>query len=508
MKKGLIISVIVLSLMLGCATNKDVSARLGQRELTVLHINDFHASFDPHKMYALEGAPMGGGIQVLSGYLNHYKKDKNTMFVIAGDMFQGSVIDVLTKGEAVVDVLNQTGLDVVTLGNHEMDHGIERCREVMDKANFAVVSANLKEIETGKAVAKSKSIIIEKNGMKILVIGLITRDKDGKELEVTNYLEAVQNVTKTENSKVDFTIVLTHIGYKEDVELAKKLTPKEGVDLIVGGHTHTVLQQADVVNGIPIVQAGANCDYLGKIVCQINTDNNTLISSESQLIPVVAGKYENDKNVVAVVEKYNAMAGDEIEAVIAHLGAPLLHPSRIEETELGNFACDVLLEYFDVDLAFQNSGGLRRPIPKEVRLKHVLESFPFGNTFMRFDITGKQLRVVLENNAKSDDWYQMPKTLAYTFDSKKPEGARVISIKFKGKEITDDQVFSAVTNNYVWNKKDGQKYLGMNNKELIANGNFKAILDLDKNIYINYLKKHEGNMPSFAKSSRIVDVAK
>ncbi len=100
----------------------------------------------------------------------------------------------------------------------------------------------------------------------------------------------------------------------------------------------------------------------------------------------------------------------------------------------------------------------------------------------------------------------MPKTLTYQLDSSKPDGQRVVSIKFKGADITDDQVFTAVTNNYVWGK--GKKYLGQDTDDLVANGGHEAVLDLDKNIYIEYLKAHKGNMPDFAISQRIVDIAK
>jgi len=484
----------------------------GTKELTILHVNDFHASFLPHKMYALEGRPMGGGSTALSGYLNHYRQNYNALFFIAGDVFQGSVIDVLTKGEAVVEVLNELNLDVMALGNHEFDFGVDRYKEMLAKMDYPVIAANAYEKRPHKLLAKTSHLIMEKNGVKILVIGLLTdllnsSESLSKEMYVSDPYEETVKITN-KYKDVDLTILLTHIGFSEDKELAARLSEKDGVDLIIGGHSHTVLKQASVVNNIPIFHAGANTDYLGNIMLKVDTDANKLVSYQSSLVPVLVGKYEPTPTVVALVGKYNKMASEKMDIVISGLNQPLLHPSRTEETELGNFACDALLDYFKTDLAFQNSGGLRKPIPTEVKLRHVLETFPFGNTFVKFTLTGKQLKLLLENNAKStnDDWYQMPKTLKYQLDSSKPDGQRVVSIKFKCIDITDDQVFTAVTNNYVWGK--GKQYLGQDTADLIANGGHEAVLDLDKNIYIDYLKAHKGNMPDFAISQRIVDIAK
>ena len=482
-----------------------------EKSLTVLHVNDVHSSFDPHKLYnvpGIDGTPMGGGMLVLSGYLNHYRQDDDVLFMIAGDVFQGSLVDVLTEGQGNVDVLNELMPDVYTIGNHELDHGLARYKQMQAKMEFPVVSANVFEAKSGDLLAKQKSIILKANGLKVLVIGLLNTDYNKGDYKVIDYVEAVRSVVKDKkNKKADITILLSHAGYAHDKKIAESLTESDGVDIIIGGHTHTVLDEATVVNDIVIVQAGANADYLGKIDMVVDNKKNNISSYEYNLVPLLDGKYEADEYVAEVVKKYNDMLGDEVEEVIAHLQEPLLHPSRVEETELGNFAADVLLEYFDVDLSFQGSGGIRKPVPKEVKMKHILESIPFRNTFRKFRITGKQLRVVLENNAKSADIFQMPKTLSYTFDSSKPEGNRVLSIKFKGKEITDDQVFSAVTNNYVWGKDGGVKYFGMKNQELISNGGFEEMYDVDSDIYIGYLRKHEGNMPSFAKSNRIVDVA-
>ena len=481
------------------------------REVSILHVNDFHASFLPHKMYALKGRPMGGGGGALSGYLAHFRKQSDDLFFIAGDVFQGSVIDVLTKGEAVVEILNALNPDVMALGNHEFDFGLERYREMLAEMKFPVVAANAYETSSGKLLAPASHTILEKNGIKILVIGLLTDLLNGSEslsqvLNISDYYEETVRITR-EIADADLTILLTHIGFSEDKKLAARLGPAQGVDLIIGGHSHTVLKEAAVVNNIPIFHAGANSDYLGRITLKVDTEANKLVSYESILNPVLAEEYSPAPAVLAIVNKYNKMASEKMDIVISELNQPLLHPSRTQETELGNFACDVLLDYFKTDLAFQNSGGLRKPIPTEVKLRHVLETFPFGNTFVKFKITGKQLKLLLENNAGStnDDWYQMPKTLSYQFDSRKPDGQRVTSMKFNGREITAEQVFTAVTNNYVWGK--GAKYLGQNRDALVANGGHEAVLDLDKNIYIDYLKARKGNMPDFGISRRIVDIA-
>jgi 5'-nucleotidase len=302
----------------------------GTKELTILHLNDFHASFLPHKMYELKGIPMGGGCAALSGHLNHYRQNSNTLFFMAGDVFQGSVIDVLTEGEAVVEMLNEYKLDVMALGNHEFDFGLDRYKEMLAKMDFPVIAANGYEKGSNTLLAKSPHLLMEKNGVKILIIGLLTdllnsSESLSKVLYVTDFYDETVKITR-KYKDVDLTILLTHIGFAEDKALAARLSEKEGVDLIIGGHSHTVLKQATVVNNIPIFHAGAYSDYLGNIILKVDTDTNKLVSYHSSLIPVLAEKYQPSPAVVAIVNKYNKMASEKMDVVISELNHPLLHP--------------------------------------------------------------------------------------------------------------------------------------------------------------------------------------
>lgn len=229
------------------------------KKLTILHSNDMHGDFTAEKL----DEKLTGGVSMLSGYVDKVRREeKNTLYCIAGDMFRGSIIDTEYKGLSTIEIMNALAPDVVTIGNHETDYGIGHLLFLEKCAKFPVINANL-YIKSNFARLFQPYLIKEIDGMKILFIGVLTEEvmnQTKKEDIIGSFVdihEAAREVGRICNAyhatDIDLTVLLTHIGFEEDKRLAAELDPAWGVDIIIGGHSHTFIQQPEIVNGIAIV---------------------------------------------------------------------------------------------------------------------------------------------------------------------------------------------------------------------------------------------------------------
>ena len=254
------------------------------KKITLLHSNDMHGDFTAETV----DEKLTGGVSLLSGYISRVRKEeKNTVYCIAGDMFRGSVIDSDYKGISTIEIMNAISPDVVTLGNHEIDYGLSHLLFLEKCAKFPIINANL-YIKSNFTRLFNPYKIIEIDGMKILFIGIITEEviaqakKDeliGSFVDIHEAAAEIGRICNAYNSTdIDFTVLLTHIGFEEDKQLAAILDSNWGVDIIIGGHSHTFLEKPEIVNGIPIVQAGTGTDCIGRFDIVVDTQENCIDS--------------------------------------------------------------------------------------------------------------------------------------------------------------------------------------------------------------------------------------
>lgn len=209
--------------------------------------------------------------------------------------------------------MNMLSPDVVTLGNHETDYGIAHLLFIEKCAKFPIINANL-HIKTNGARLFRPHYIAEVDGMKILFIGIITEEvisqtkNDviiGSFVDINEAAQEIGKICDTYNAiDIDFTVLLTHIGFEEDKKLAEKLDPAWCVDVIIGGHSHTFIDEPAVVNNIVIIQAGTGTDQIGRFDINIDTDNNCIDTYTWQTVPINSEHCPNDDDLEHILNHY------------------------------------------------------------------------------------------------------------------------------------------------------------------------------------------------------------
>ena len=453
------------------------------KKLTLLHSNDMHGDFMAEEV----DAGLKGGVSMLSGYLQKVRsEEENVLYVISGDMFRGSVIDSEFKGLSTIEIVNLLAPNVATLGNHEIDYGIGHLLFLEKCARFPIINANL-YLTTNQIRLFRSHIILEIGGMKILFIGVLTEETLAQARqerligsfidvrEAANEVGRICNAYRTED--VDLTVLLTHIGFEKDKELAQLLDPRWGVDLIIGGHTHTLLHEPCVVAGIPIVQAATGTDQIGRFDLVIDTDTNTVHRCDWQLIPIDDDHCPRDPALEALLEKYSAAAGEKYSRYITRLGGTYTHPVRNRESQAGRLFADLLRDNLGLDIMMLGSGSLRlKEIGPLVTLKELTEMFPFQEEIYRITVTGRQLKrmlgFVFRPEAMDDDhaeFYQYSRGLKIVVSL----SVGLTELAWEGQPIDDDKLFRVGLQGYHY--KNLPDVLRITEEEVQANAPVKVL---------------------------------
>lgn len=163
------------------------------------------------------------------------------------------------------------------------------------------------------------------------------------------------------NEDIDLTVALTHIGFKSDIELAKILKPEWGVDMIIGGHSHTILEQPEKVNNILIAQAGTGTDQIGRFDILVDDNTNSIIDWKWELVPINNQTAEIDKSLEDFIDNYKNKVDKKYNAIVTRFSEKLTHPKREEETTLGNLIADALADKSETDIILIGSGSNSGP---------------------------------------------------------------------------------------------------------------------------------------------------
>ena len=454
------------------------------KKLTILHSNDMHGDFLAQQL----DDRLLGGVSMLSGYVQKVRKEeKNVLYTVSGDMFRGSVIDSEYKGLSTIEIMNLLAPDVVTLGNHEVDYGVAHLLFLEKCARFPIINANLYLTTNLIRLFKSHHIV-NIDGMKVMFIGILTEEvlaQARQERLIGSFVdihEAAVEIGKICNAyrtdDVDFTVLLTHIGFEEDKKLAELLDPDWGVDVIIGGHSHTLLEEPCVVAGIPIVQAVTGTDQIGRFDIVVDTDTNSIHSAEWQLIPIDSNHCPRDTALEELIGKYSAATDEKYARYITRFADTYTHPARNQETELGRLFADVFRDSLGVDVMLVPSGGIRgKELGPIVLLRDLTQIFPYNDAVYRLTVTGSQLKRMVEYLFRPEalsgahtEFYQFSSGMRVVVSLSEK---RVTEMTFEGKPIDDDRLFKIGLQSYHY--KNMQEFFGIAEEEVAVNAKIKVL---------------------------------
>ncbi|MCP4229086.1 MAG: hypothetical protein GY771_02925 [bacterium] len=372
----------------------------------ILHINDLHSHLDP--IVNADGTESGGiaRIATLVGGIKalNEKQGIPTYFFVAGDAISGTPYSTVYDGEATFAALDNAGVDAMTLGNHEFDFGQDNLRGLIDMADFPVISANVYVGEETDHVGFTDGDVVLGNNPRVLVIGLTTPEttyttnpKNVIGLTFSNPAKTSKEVFYWNADNYDVAVGLTHLGVLSDRKLAEGLPE---YDIIVGGHSHTLLEEPEFVGDTAIVQAGCYGYYVGRLDA-VYTDAGEVEITEYRMLPVTGDLGDNPK-VEGVLKGYRERLGDETNKIVADIPAQITAEScRSTETVFGDLLTDIMRDISGADIAFSNGGGIRANLgPGEISIGDVLTALPFNNTIITASVTGEQLQAIFDYCAR------------------------------------------------------------------------------------------------------------
>ncbi len=469
------------------------------KKLVLLHSNDMHGDFLAEKI----DEKLVGGVSLLSGYVSRVRQEEpNALYCIAGDMFRGSIIDAEFQGMSTIEIMNMISPDVVTLGNHETDYGVAHLLFLEKCAKFPIINANM-YIKTNHAHLFRPYKILEVDGMKVLFIGILTEEvmaqtkNDGLVGTVVSVEDAAKEVERICNAHnavdIDLTVLLTHIGFEEDKKLAASLDPACGVDIIIGGHSHTFLTEPAKVNGILIVQAGTGTDQIGRFDLTVDTGENRVDSCVWQCLPINEQTCPYDRDLERLIAKYKGQTDEKYGRVVTRLKRRLSHPKREQETEIGDLFADAMQESLGVDLYLMPSGNIRTPwLGPIVMLQDLLECFPYDDSVYLFKASGAQLRRMLLHMLRDEVWagahsefYQLSAGFHVVYD----RAAHAFrEFRYQGEELPDDTILTVGMQAYHFGILEDS--FQIDPEELYANAKPRPIASSCRQVLEEYLAEH------------------
>lgn len=352
---------------------------------TFLHNNDLHGAIDSLPAQAAEIARLRSA-------------QRNSYFVTVGDLFSGNPVSDLNAGRPVIEALNAMGVAANATGNHDFDHGPAETQARRAESTFPWLGANIRVANpaaTPIAPFPSHVILTTDLGQRIALFGLTetppsTGARNVAGLEFLDPLVVGRVMEAMLRTQADLVVAVAHLGIDVERRLARAVG---GLDLIIGGHSHTLLRAPAVEGGVPIVQAGGGGEYLGvvEVVRDIAATRNRVTG---RVIETAAMRGE-DPGVGAIVSRWNARMAAALDRPIGSAALPLDRDARAtQDVSIGNLIADAARAAFDrADVGITNNGGIRASVPPgAITLRALYSVLPFANYFVLFDLTGEQLR--------------------------------------------------------------------------------------------------------------------
>lgn len=473
-------SVVIISILLVLQSHAQTVVSVDtSKKITILYTNDLHAHLDPHRVPWISNTRLVGGFANIATRVKQEKAaNPNTLYFDAGDFFTGPFISSLTKGEAVINVMNYLSLDAACIGNHEFDHGWENVPVQLKKARFPVLNGNIFLKGKKKLIWNNPYTIIQMDGIRIGVIGLhgqfafydTIADEMIQGVEARDEEIYLKKYIKELRKKADLVILLVHQGIpgrqsssgstdvarnlQRDIDLAAAIP---GIDIMITGHAHQGTPQALLSNGTIIVSTDALGTELGKLEINYHPGKDKIIAHKNTLDYLFDDEVADDSATTKAIYEWKEKVKKITEEAVTTIPVSLTR-SYGEESLMGNMVADAILyAYPDFDLAVTNSGGLRQDIEAgTVTTGNIISAFPFPNTIHQLELTGADLYELFEHGAAlTNGILQVSKGVEIVYNETLPVGSRITSCKLNTEELDRNKIYKVLTSNFLADGGDG-----------------------------------------------------
>ncbi len=442
--------------------------------ITILHTNDLHSHFLPAPAEWIDQRPAIGGFVRLDAEIDAIRLARGastTLLIDGGDILSGTPLsDVVAdgaKGGAMVRFLEALDYDAWVIGNHEFDKGLDNLSALTAASDVPVLSANLRATDGVAPLLPRQELsrIFTVNGVRVGVIGVTTDELAGL-MNKTDFarlvLQEVGPAVKAQiaelDGSTDLLVVLSHIGVDADMALARGVP---GIDLIVGGHSHTRITEPRKVENTWIVQAGSYNRCLG--VLDLVVENDALTSVRYELRDLLPGTIPGPPSpeVEALVAGYSAELDALYKVEVSTAPAALLRSSR-GSSPLGRWATAMLRQATGADVGLYNGSGLRAELDAgPVTTGDLFNVFPFGNEVVVGQLTGDEVMGIVLGNSISEAFGKRSfmQISGVTWTWRMSRGApEIVEAKVGGAPLDPKKLYTVATNSFVAEQWD--RYLG------------------------------------------------
>ncbi|QBI19864.1 bifunctional metallophosphatase/5'-nucleotidase [Egibacter rhizosphaerae] len=437
-------------------------------DVTILHDTHLHGSF---------GDADEPNLATYSTLVEERKEaNDHAIFVGNGDEIAPSVMSSVFRGQHMIDALNESPLDVTTLGNHEFDYGPDNARDLLADSEFPWVTANVRDPETGDVFGAELGVepyILEEMGEVTVGVtglgpeGMATITSLNGEAEQIDANEALDEVVpQMEADGADVIVVASHLCGSDARDVADA---RDDIHAMVGDHCSEVLDEPEERNGTLVSFVGDEYDHLGELTLSVNPSTGEVRGHDFTRHDLEELDLEPHPEVQAVIDHYEEQLDEALGEVIGERTVEWdtrTDVVRNEETGIGNFIADSMREYHDTDIAVQNSGGIRSDElyePGDITRLDVVEILPFDNYVVSAEIPGDIIEEMLEHSVSAidtgDGRFLQVSGIEMTFDGSAPEGERVTEFTVNGEPVDEDATYTIATNDFTLGGGDAYEML-------------------------------------------------
>jgi len=467
--------------------------------LDIMFSNDIHGAIDAYDATFMnpEFPPRLGGGGSAARYITDVRansdgKTRDNLLIDVGDFFQGHPVGTMSEGRAVVDYFNLIDYDLTVIGNHEYDIGEEKLIELLERAEFPILSANIINRETDELVDYVEPyLIVEKMGVKIGIIGLSTTDTGDmsfpdnvKNVKFTAADEAARKYVKIlrEEKNVDIVIVAGHMGlpyypqetfdrrYGENaqpqgerrwgLDTQEIIHEVSGIDIFFGGHMHKGFPDAwvDPVNHTLAFQSWAYGSGIGHVMIKIDPETKTISGYEAPsrserdgvLVTLFEDRFIPVPAIADTILVMKEIAEEGMDQVIGESSMQISKGGLGPQNLIGNLVCEAMIDFAESDFSFMNLGGTRGELPRgPITYRDVFNVMPFENAVVTFEVDGRFLKDIIEMRVSGSRGGLRVAGIEVVVNRTREDYDRISELYIQGEPWQADKMYRVTTTDFL-----------------------------------------------------------